>query len=149
MGSLTQVPECPACQSSALLPLLQLSRTGVPHGNRGHNVTFSYEVMDVCHLCGAAVLEVFSHDCWSHDEDWDMYWWFSLAPEEVRQLRSLLASCPHPLDASCGCQVHVPLRKSRERIHGGIRHLTEASGPIQCAPLRVELREGAPRFVLG
>ncbi len=147
MRQLTHLQMCPVCGASAWRPLLWLERKGVPHGDKGHNVVFREERMDLCAACGHALLEVYSHDCWDHDEDWDMYWWFALAPEGATRLQGLLASCPTPQEPTCACAVHASLRASSERLYGGVRHLTGPSGQVPHAPMRLEDREGTPAFV--
>jgi hypothetical protein len=146
MRQLTQLQECPICGAREWQPVLWLARSGEPHGEKGHNVTFSTLGLDLCKACGHAVLESHSHDCWSHDEEWNMYWWYVLTPTELARLQSLLASCPAPLSTTCECPVHASLRQSGEKLYAGVRSQPFASRKVPYAWVQVELSEGAPRF---
>lgn len=146
MRQLTQVQECPICGAQEWEPVLGLTRRGVPHGDSGHNVTFTTRGIDLCQACGHAVLESYSHDCWSNDEDWDMYWWYVLTPAELTRLRTLLASCRTPLSPTCECAGHASLSKSSEHLYAGVRSQPFVPRKIPFAWVQVDLSEGAPRF---
>lgn len=115
---------CLICNSTPVQPMLNLTEEGVSHGEAGHNFTYSYRTLAVCEICGCGQLEYLDHDCFSYDEDWDMYWWYALGPSEVQQLCEALAACPAPLDACCMCAIHQALRASSRRLWGGRPHTT-------------------------
>ncbi|MBN2006508.1 MAG: hypothetical protein JXA21_24365 [Anaerolineae bacterium] len=140
-------PKCLVCGKPAQV-LMELDEHGIPHGEPGHNVAYSYAVISVCGACGHGVLEKYSHDCWDYDEDWDMYWWYALAPGDVAELRRCLTGCPNPLNHACDCPVHVALRKSSEYAYGGVRHAYSQSSRAQYAWLTLEVHEGMPKFVV-
>jgi hypothetical protein len=127
-----------------LQPWVEIDESGLPPWEEGHQIIYSYRVLLVCNTCGHAQLECHSHDCWSHDEDWDMYWWYVLAPAGVARLRQILATCLAPLDPACGCNVHVALRRCSERLYGGVRHVTSTRLAAGFAWLTLEEREGLP-----
>jgi hypothetical protein len=113
-------------------PLLNLSIEGVPHGAPGHTFTFGYNIVSACETCGHGQLEKYSHDCFHYegDEDWDMYWWYALRPDDITRLRDRLAHCPDPLNAACECALHQSLRSSSMRLWGGVRHAVNPAGKV-------------------
>ena len=131
---------CLSCGSRQLQPLLILSVEDVPHGAPGHVFTFGYNIVAECEACGRGQLEKFSHDCFHYegDEDWDMYWWYALRPDEVMRLRDLLARCPNPLDATCACALHQSLRSSSMRLWGGVTHAVNPAGKVAFTWVTVE-----------
>jgi hypothetical protein len=129
----TAHPNCPNCGSGRLTPLMYVQSRGVPHGAEGHKVVYDYKRIALCDDCGCALLEVHSHDCWSLDEPWDMYWWYVFRPADVGLLRQWLGTCPAPLDAGCECGVHQRLRELLKPIFGGIRH---AENPARLVAFR-------------
>jgi hypothetical protein len=135
---------CVVCGSLNLAPLVWIDLRGVPHSDPGHNVVYDYTGVIVCGACGHAQLEKFSHDCWSMDEDWDMYWWYVLNPDDVKRFRQMLDSCPNSLDPKCTCPVHEGLRHSSERVYGGVRHAYFADEKTQYCWLSLEVSEGIP-----
>jgi hypothetical protein len=140
--------ECDICLicSERIEPMLALEIAGVPHGRPGHNVQYSRRVLGVCPNCDHGQLECYAHDCWDHpaDEDWDMYWWYVLEPDEQSKLDALLKRCPAPLDATCACEVHVPLRRAAQRLYGGIRHAVSPSSRARFAYLTLDTEGEAP-----
>ena len=139
-------PTCVVCGSKDLNALVWIHLRGVPHGDPGHNVVYDYSGIIGCGACGHAQLEKFSHDCWSRDEDeeWEMYWWYALNPDDAKQLHQLLDSCPAPLDPNCVCPIHEGLRQSSEYVHGGVRHAYFANEKTRYRWLSLEVREGIP-----
>ncbi len=126
--------------------MLWVKRSGAPHGDKDHQVSFTTLGMDLCQTCGHGVLESYSHDCWSNDEDWDMYWWYVLTPSELARLQSSLAACPTPLSPACPCPLHASLRESGEQLYGGVRSRPFVSPKVPYAWVRMELSEGSLRF---
>jgi len=137
---------CTVCDFPALAPLIWIEQSGFPHGDAGHNTTYSRHAMAVCQQCDHAQLSSYSHDCWSSDEDWDMYWWYVLDPPDVAQLRALLKACPKPRDPHCGCSIHVALRSTSERLYGGIQHAVSPDGKVRSAKISLEMIEDVPTF---
>jgi hypothetical protein len=133
-------PRCLICSSLQLRPLLSLSLENVPHGEPGHVFTFGYNIVAVCEVCGHGQLEKYSHDCFHYegDEDWDMYWWYALRPDDVARLRDLLARCPDSLNAECECALHQSLRASSMRLWGGVLHAVNPTGKIVFAWVQLE-----------
>lgn len=145
---------CVICGSRQLQILLNLSVEDVPHGEPGHIFTFGYNVVSVCEACGHGQLEKFSHDCFHYegDEDWDMYWWYVLRPDDAARLRDLLVGCPDQLDAACECALHQSLRASSMRLWGGVQHAVNPAGQVSFAwamleeqPDRVVLKVDHPK----
>jgi hypothetical protein len=130
---------CLICGDSPVRPLLNLSVEDVPHGAPGHIFTFGYNTVSVCEACGHGQLEKYSHDCFHYegDEDWEMYWWYTLRPNDVARLRDLLARCPDPLDAACECVLHQSLRASSMRLWGGVQHAVNPAGTVKFVWLRL------------
>ena len=141
-------PHCLGCGQAQLQPLLWIAETGLPHDLSGHHIIYTCRVIFACPLCCQAQLESYSHDCWSHDEDWDMYWWYLLDPNSTQQLCQLMGACPAPLSPTCPCALHQALRPISERLYGGIRHATSSYGQVQFARLRLQLEQGQPTFKL-
>jgi hypothetical protein len=129
---------CLICGSKLLQPLCAVSEQGVPHGIAGHNFVCSYSTISGCQDCGHGQLEKFSHDCWSYDEDWDMYWWYGLSPTEVIHLQNRLKKCPAWQQSTCDCAVHQDLRASSERLWGGVKHAVFAWEKTSFAWIRLE-----------
>ena len=145
---------CLICGNSRLQPLLNLSFEDIPHGAPGHIFTFGYNIVSVCEACGHGQLEKYSHDCFHYagDEDWDMYWWYVLRPDDVTRLRNLLVRCPAAFNAACECALHQSLRASSMRLWGGVRHAVNPAGKVEFAwvvldeqPDRVVLMVDQPR----
>ncbi len=139
-------PTCVVCGSRDLEAMVWIHLRGVPHDNPGHNVIYDYSGLVVCGACGHGQLETYSHDCWSLDvdEEWEMYWWYALNPDDVKRLHQLLDVCPNPLDPNCVCPVHKGLRQSRERIHGGVRSSYFAEAKTRYCWLSLEVSEDTP-----
>ncbi len=139
-------PTCIVCGSRDLEELVWIHLRGIAHGDPGHDVVHDYSGIIVCDTCGHGQLEEFSHDCWSPDEDWDMYWWYALDPDDVKQLCGLLDSCPNPLDPKCACAVHESLKQSSERVYGGVKHTRFAQQKTQYCRLSLKVSKGIPSF---
>lgn len=109
-------PFCNICDSDNLIPLMHIAKTGVPHSSPGHKYTCDSTVLLVCQECQHGQVVKYSHDCWAYhgDEDWDMYWYYDLQPADMKRLETLLAECPHPLDADCSCGVHAAMKTAWE-----------------------------------
>src|SRR5689334_1273803 len=108
------VDRCIECDSS-LTPLLVIDDRGIPHGNDGHSYQRTQRTLSRC-TAGHGQLESYSHDCWSHDEDWDLTWWFLLSTADTTELAELARACPQPLGGTCACALHESLRHSSERL---------------------------------
>ena len=128
---------CLVCGRQPLQLLLDLSAEGTPHGEAGHNFMYSRATVAVCGQCGHGQLEKYDHDCFSYDEDWNMYWWYALSPAEVARLRAALNNCPEPLNPECRCAVHQDLRESGEHLWGGVKHAFSPHGSARYAWLQV------------
>lgn len=130
---------CLICGSLQVQPLLSLSERGTPHRTVTHNSVYEYSVLGVCANCGHGQLEIYSHDCFGHpaDEDWDMYWWYAITPDDVFRLSAKIKSCPGRLNAQCTCTVHQTLRKSTGTLWGGVKHAFVISGKTSFAWLRL------------
>lgn len=137
---------CVVCGAAGLRPVAALKETGVPHEAEGHNVAYSYRTIVKCEACGHGQLEAFSHDCWDHDDDWDLYWWYALTPATLQTLQQHLHACPAPLDPQCACALHQSLRKSADGIYGGVRGVFSAFGKVAFAWARVAQVEGVWRL---
>jgi hypothetical protein len=141
---------CLVCGSSNLESLMWIATRGVPHGESGHKYVYDYTTMVMCTACGHAQMESYSHECWNPpwEEDWDMYWWYVLDRDSSDSLRSLLTSCPAPLDASCDCPIHNALRDSSDKAYGGILHVETPNARSRYTHLTLEMQSGAPAFVV-
>ncbi len=131
---------CLICGSQQLRAFLSLTERGTPHGAAGHQHVYDYTIIGVCADCEHGQLETFSHDCFSHptDEDWDMYWWYALAPADVDRLTAMTERCPDRLNAQCNCAVHRGLRESSGRLWGGVRHAVAVRPKAAFAWLRLQ-----------
>jgi hypothetical protein len=76
------------------VPRLEFAERGVPHGEPGHNVVHDARCLSICKACGYGLLESYSHDCWSHDDPWDMWWWWLVDPASVAVITRWAASNP-------------------------------------------------------
>ncbi len=104
--------------------------------------------IDGCGACGQAVLEHYSHDCWSYDEDHEMYWWYVLSAADTLALRAELHGCSSPLDSSCECVIHRSLRQSDEQLYGGIQHRLGPTEKPPYARVKLSSQKNAPIFEL-
>src|SRR5262245_52597511 len=91
---MASVGTCIEC-GARLAPVLAIEERGTPHGEAGHHYAFSERTLSRC-AAGHGQLESYSHDCWSHDEDRDLYWWFLLSETATAELLALARSCPRP-----------------------------------------------------
>jgi hypothetical protein len=142
-----ETSRCLVCQAGSPESFAALREQGVPHGEKGHNVMHGYACVSLCRACGHGQVETHSHDCWSHDEPWDMYWWFVLEPAEVARLREVLGPCPARMNPGCACPAHEGLRHSSDRLYGGVRSAESPGEASGFARVRVETGE-VPRLVL-
>jgi hypothetical protein len=118
---------CAWCGGFTLAPLCRLERRGVAHGEPGHQFVHDGTALGWCAPCGRVQAEVFSHDCFSVDEPWDLGWTWICSPGDSAAVRARLAACPAPHDPTCGCAAHLRLRaafaavgvdQSHDRGHG-------------------------------
>lgn len=101
---------CIVCGSDDIVPIATFDGRGVHHGQAGHNFVHDYKELSLCQSCQTAQLEVHSHDCWSHDEPWDMFWWCALSPSDVKAFQDIHPlSCNTPLVSDCDCAWHQAL----------------------------------------
>lgn len=135
---------CVVCASKQLQPLVWIHVRGIPPSEPEHNIIYDYSGILVCQACGYGQLEKFSHDCWSHDEDWDMYWWFALNPDDTKSLAQLLVACPNPLDARCTCPIHASLRHSDEYLYAGVSHVCFPERQTRFGRLVLDVQAGIP-----
>jgi len=56
----------------------------------------------------------------------------------------VLDACPEPLDPHCECPVYESLRYDRERVYGGVKHVSVPSLKTQYRPLLLEVNQGVP-----
>lgn len=139
---------CPACEIVGLQPLCLIHQRGVPHGQEHHQTVYDHQILSHCSQCGHGQLESYSHDCWSYDEEWDMYWCYLLPPADVVALQGLLRDgCPTPLNGECPCALHDSLRRSAERIHTGVMHSPLMGGTPKATPIRLLQEQGGPRLL--
>jgi hypothetical protein len=116
----------------------RVDESGVPPGERDHDLVYSCTVIQSCPGCGASEVEVYEHDCFDHDDVFDRYRWYVLERAATGQLRVLLQACPAPLSADCGCAVHEALRTSCRAL--------PSSGNLDARPARLEVTDGLPRI---
>jgi hypothetical protein len=140
-------PDCLICSSNNIKVVLALKMRGIPHDKKDHKFVYDYNSIFICNDCDRAQLESYSHDCYSYDEDWDMWWWYVLDKLSSNYLRSLLVNCPNPLDYSCNCSLHLSLRESAERLWGGIKHSTTSYSNL-FSEISLETKEGKLAFIL-
>jgi hypothetical protein len=95
-----------------------IRKEGEPPGEPGHNILYTVHTVAACPVCRQGQMEEYTHDCWSPpgEEDWDMYWWYLFDQKEIAFLRSLLVTCPSPLNPACDCRLHEDLRTSCEGL---------------------------------
>jgi len=129
---------CRACQKHDLAVLACVDESGVPPGERGHDIVYSRTVIQSCPECRASEVEVYDHDCFDHEDVFDQYRWYVLEKSAAEQLRGLLQACPAPLSAGCGCAVHDALRTS-------CRALPSPGNP-GIHPARLDVTDGLPRI---
>jgi hypothetical protein len=132
--------QCVVCGGVAA-PMCLVQMRGVPHGQADHKVVYDYKVLFECGSCHGGTLEVHSHDCWSHEEPWEMYWWYAVSPSGVEGLNHLMRGCPSPLGQSCHCGVHQSMRHELSRIHSGIPHATSVTNAKQYCWLFLNLNK--------
>lgn len=113
---------CLVCGHEKLIPLFLIEQEGVPHEKQGHKIAYSYEDILVCGKCNCGQLESHSHDCWSQEESWDMYWWYAFNPAGVEALKYLMNDCPSPTNPNCECGIHQFMRHELKNIHSEIPH---------------------------
>ncbi len=78
---------------------------------KDHAVTYSHFVIVFCPDCGTGFVEKHDHDCWSHDEVWDLDEWYLLDARVMEKFQEdLIKMCPKPLSSTCTCQLHNRLR---------------------------------------
>jgi hypothetical protein len=65
-----------------------------------------------------------------------MYWWYALDPAGHQELRTLLQSCPNPLDPHCACSLHTAFR-TIEGYYSSIRHEMSPTGNTGFARMRM------------
>jgi hypothetical protein len=103
--------ECGSCRASQSLSLLLHAHVrGTPHTPSSRPCVFEAAFLYECRQCRALQLEDFSHDCWAHDEAWDMCFRHRVRVDRSAELREFVARCPSPLNAECPCEVHAMLR---------------------------------------
>jgi hypothetical protein len=102
-----QQTQCFYCKATALVPRFLFSLEGLPHGAPGHNVTYAADCLSVCSSCGHGLLEHYSHDCWSYDDPWDMWWWLVVDPASIAVISRWSAACPTPMQPGCRCPAHT------------------------------------------
>ena len=115
----------------------------MPHTEAGHQFAHAYSIVSVCGVCGHGQLEQYSHDCFSfyEDDDWNMYWWYALAPAEVSRWRARVDRCPDRLNAQCDCALHRDLRASGEHLAGGVAHAVSPEEHIRFAWIVLDDRD--------
>jgi hypothetical protein len=106
---------CRTCGKPAQQRVARIERRGVPHGDTGHDTSFRTLDLYRCDECGRGELHRDDHDCWSHDEEWDMSWTYGLAASEMGKLEQAISSCPALNDPACTCPLHAGLRASHPR----------------------------------
>lgn len=134
--------QCIVCGARNLQLLCVLQTQGVPHGEPGHNVSYDRALVSICATCGCGQLEKYSHDCWSIDEDWDMYWWYALPSADTSRLRQWLRACPTPQNGQCDCEIHQQLRTDTRRLAGAVPHASAPEAQARFAWLALD-QQGA------
>ena len=126
---------CFECKRQGLTTTFVFSSRGTKHGEASHSFVYDYKLLATCPSCSAAHVEIFSHDCFSYDEPWDMYWWAALAPDQAALLAGLLAPCPRKLDPACSCPLHAHKDLVPDGLAAGM-----TSTPGAAVAIRAELR---------
>lgn len=139
---------CLFCHSSQLELALATFERGYPHEHQSHQYTHEYLNIAICQQCGLVQLEQYSHDCWSYegDEDWDMYWWYAIAPEDISQWFELLRACPERSNPSCECRTHQALRKASKQLSSKIRHAVMPDASTEFTWVQLDLAESGFQF---
>jgi len=112
---------CLICGEANLTPLISLEE-GLPHGEPSHEIGYSYQEITACGSCKHGQLEYHSHDCWTHEEPWEQYWWYGFGPSDVKILQELLKLCMQPLNPKCDCCVHQQVRSAKRGVYSDIGH---------------------------
>jgi hypothetical protein len=103
---------CQVCGAAQVQPFVAFGGRGVPHGSPGHEYAYGYQEILLCPSCGNGQLEVHSHDCWTHEEPWDMFWWYAIAEDDLQVLLAPKEQyCNIPLAAQCECAWHQAIRQ--------------------------------------
>ena len=124
--SVSEYRKCVVCGYGKLDPFFLSDLRGVPHGKPEHHVVYDYDEILGCDKCGCGQVERYSHDCWSNDDPWDMYWWYAFPKEGVDELKVLVKDCPSPANPKCECSLHVNMRKELEWKYSDIPHASAA-----------------------
>jgi hypothetical protein len=140
-GPTNYYKKCISCGESCLVDQVHVESEGIPHDEPGHRVAFSTEIIMHCESCGCSQLERYSHDCWSHTEPWEMFWWYGFEPSSVEHLQQLMANCETPLDAHCICDAHNEIRRLLSSVYGGATDARKGEEAKEFAWLRLELDE--------
>jgi hypothetical protein len=101
---------CWACGLAAPETVFLVDQHGIPPGEDGHNILYGHIRIGLCPRCDNLQIERLDHDCFDYESVWDQYEWYLLEGEMVPLLRSLLRTCPLPLDRSCRCAIHQQMR---------------------------------------
>jgi hypothetical protein len=127
--------------------LIRVGQQGIPPGEDGHDVIYSQTILFSCRDCRGSEIEIYTHDCFDHEDVFDRYEWYLLGPAETAQLLALVGACPAHLSAECVCPIHAALRTSCRSLPSsswlGGRGV-EADFYVQRA--YVEVKDGLPRI---
>jgi hypothetical protein len=130
---------CVVCGKAAQAPIFLVESRGIPHGQPGHDVVYDYKLLFECARCLSGQLEVYSHDCWSHEDPWEMYWWYAFPPVAIDSVKHLGQVCSSPVTSSCECSFHQFVRHELRRVHSGIPYARSAEDAKQYCWLRMGL----------
>ena len=118
---------CVVCSAERTEPLAGFGARGVPHDQPGHSFVHDYMQLSRCPQCHSGQLEVHSHDCWSHEEPWDMYWWYAIEPSDLETILGMTAStCNTPMFAECDCAWHQAFAQCFKGPFGGVCYASES-----------------------
>lgn len=118
--------KCVVCGKQSLKLLIRVEESGTPHGQPGHNIVYGYKDIAVCDHCGCGQLESYSHDCWTIEDPWDMYWWYAIDVAGVETIRNRIGKCAAPDVPKCECDFHQILQSQLRYIFSGFPHARSA-----------------------
>lgn len=127
--SLSVRAQCMVCGVAKVDRFAAFGGQGLPHGSPGHENVYAYQEISRGPSCANGQLEVLSHDCWTHEEPWDMFWWYAIHKDDLQMLLSPKEQyCNLPLSAQCECAWHRAIRQQFLGLKPSVSNATDASG---------------------